>query len=405
MLGRGVLSLLLFFLLLHSSFQHSYGNVVLLSRLVVMGAKAYRVSIPLTVSRLKDLYLRWRTPLLNGGIPKTFSRLKIPLAGTVIYIGAANLMQQFYDLYSLEGAGNSNPLVSPLVDGIGEGGDVCIEGYSVMTEYNRASQNITFVDRIRWTGNGWTLDFYTVFRPKDYQYYIVDVTLRYIQNGQLVPNGTFKGTVVMEGEDRISALSSLQSCAEYGTPKPGEGIDTGSGASNDALGPDIVDSYLRDRVLPSLADAPIEVYPSSLDPFYDDALELPPAEGDSVVAVDQTNGEATTDQPTDQPTDQDTTQNIVLPDVNTYDPEIPDIPERKDIYELISDFVSDSPLMRWVEGARIDISAGSCTVAGTFMGQTVTLDFCWMGPYLNILGSIVLAFAHLYALYIVFGRA
>ncbi len=93
-----------------------------------------------------------------------------------------------------------------------------------------------------------------------------------------------------------------------------------------------------------------------------------------------------------------------VPD-NVYDPTI-DIPQKLDIPSLIQSFINNSPLLRWVQGANIQASPGACSVSGSWslFGQSfpITLDFCPLQNTLNLLGSFILAFAHLYALYIIF---
>ncbi len=90
---------------------------------------------------------------------------------------------------------------------------------------------------------------------------------------------------------------------------------------------------------------------------------------------------------------------------NTYDPNI-DIPEKKDISGLIQDLIANSPLLRWVQDVHMDISPGECSIEGTVefngVSKPFILDFCPLEPYLNQIGTFILAFAHLYALYIVF---
>ena len=90
---------------------------------------------------------------------------------------------------------------------------------------------------------------------------------------------------------------------------------------------------------------------------------------------------------------------------NTYDTQI-DVPDARSIPQLIEDFIANSPLMRWVTDVQLDVTPGACSVDGSFdihgVVKNFTLDFCPLEPYLNQIGAFILAFAHLYALYIVF---
>ena len=383
--GRGVLALLFFiFLLLPPAPRPAEGQVVsgaiALARVLVWGSKIIRISLPFTVTRLRSIYQAWKA----AGKP-VFSRLKIPLSTAVLYIGGSYLLSEFQRIASLESSSSTY-----IVDTTGTVTGVCLVSLSgnlvnltrtatgCGTSYNATqvsistggiSFNTSAIQRCQ--GDSWQ------------EYRNVHLTLGVCQNGSLSQYSAYTGSATAQ---LYQSLSSLPSCSGSCAPLPGNfNLDTE-----------------RSKVLPNLLDVPMEAYPTANDPGYTDAFPIPTESGDSVTIEDTSTGTTTSETTGNQGSTNQNTGQMAIPGDNTYDPTLDNIPNKLPIPDLINNFISASPLMRWVQGAHISASAGSCSVSGSFLNKSFTLDFCPLAPYLNQIGAFVLAFAHLYALYIVF---
>ena len=377
--GRGVLALLFFiFLLLPPAPRPAEGQVVsgaiLLSRALVWGSKVIRVSLPFSVTRLKSIYNSWKAQ----GKP-AFSRLKIPFGTAVAYIGASWLLNEFQNLDSADTSSLVNDVAGVGVQGLCLAGGSCspytnsqnyiLKIVSFTLEYNNYGSLVLSSNTVQ-SGAGntgyWCSGTYSPSGPTVFRAYW-DGGFREFSCGG---DGCFVS----------SALGALPVCG------------SSSGSLDDSLA----------QLLPLLISSPVEAYPTADDPGYADAFPIPTESGDSVTIEDTSTGTTTSETTNDQgTTDQDTGQ-MDIPGDNVYDPTIENIPDKLPIPDLINNFISTSPLMRWVQGANISATAGSCSVSGSFLNKSFTLDFCPLAPYLNQIGAFVLAFAHLYALYIVF---
>ncbi len=368
---RGIALLLLFFLLLPVP---SEPNPLLLTRTLIYGSKIIRVSVPFSLTRLKAVYQVWK----NKGRP-AFSKLKIPLSTAVIYIGASYLANEFEKLYQKEQQAD-NPLVFP-----SDAVQVCLElfyeGASLTGSYCAISLNLSSLTA---TVSSSPCQPYT--QP-------ISFSLRLFRN-----DGSFyqiTGSAICANQSWICGsqgvhvslsvrdyIASIPSCSVGSIPVPDSLTD---------------DDFLP--LLPGLSNSNITAYPAGNDPL-DPALDIPTTSGDSVTIEDTNTGETSTETTTDQGTDTKTDQ-MDIPADNSYNPDI-DVPEKQSIPDLISNFIQNSPLMRWIQGASISASSGSCSVSGTFLNRSIVIDFCPLAPYLNTIGSFILAFAHIYALYIIF---
>ena len=369
---RGVLaSLLLLFLLLPPS--PSEGQVVsgaiLLSRAVVYGSKIIRVSLPFSVSRLKSIYQSWK----NAGRP-SFSRLRLVLGSAILYIGASKLLSDFENIYQNEQSSyipanyslcwNYGPNITSRSDGCPI--EPTAYGYRVVNN---------------------SLEFLTSYSPPSpcVAYVFGNISLLDKSTGQVL---SYNAVSINPTQDVLDFLTSIPVCSQGVLNGPYPNIDAEFS-----------------RALSDLLSAPIEAYPSSSDPAYTDVFDIPLQPGDSATIIDTQTGQTTTEtveETADGSTNTSTTDGqLVLPDDNQYDPTI-DIPDKKDISALIDTFVNSSPLMRWIQRANISATPGACSVSGTFLNKSFVLDFCPLAPYLNQIGAFILAFAHIYALYIIF---
>lgn len=158
-----------------------------------------------------------------------------------------------------------------------------------------------------------------------------------------------------------------------------------------------------------------------------DFFLIPPFPGDVVIVDDTNNGDRTKDEvhsgspnpgvtddanpgvegethsnPTSPDTTTDTEKsqiNVDIPD-SEYDPSI-EIPEEKDVRSLIRQFILSNPLYRLVSSVHVS-GSGSCSVSGAVFNSSFTIDFCRYSDFLSYLGSLILAFSYLYAIYIMF---
>lgn len=81
-----------------------------------------------------------------------------------------------------------------------------------------------------------------------------------------------------------------------------------------------------------------------------------------------------------------------------------DSPDEESWTDLITSFVSSSPVIAAITGSGIDASGGSCSLSTTVMGATVDLGFCDIPSSLfTVMSLATLAIAHLVAFYIIFG--
>ncbi len=383
MRGRGALALLLVLLLLipHTD---THSNPILLVRTLVWGSKIIRVSLPFSVQRLKNVYQLWKA----RGRPY-FSKLKIPFTTAVAYIGVSWLLNEFERIYQLEQTSSSN-----VITGIGFNYDtVCFDGtvnfdtwFCPCNAPNGCTASGLIASMVIYANNtaSWTTG--TDSAPP---------CGNYANSARGAIRFYYQGSLVLTHYIDINVTDTF---AQALLSMPCGSIPTFD-----------LDQELS-KLLPNLIDAPIEAYPTADDPAYTDAFEIPPENGDSVSITDTDTGQTTeeTASQNDQGQTQTDTQTgqVEFPEDNVYDPTIENIPTKKDIPSLIQTFINGSPLMRWIQGANIQASAGACSVSGSWSpnGQvhSFVLDFCPLQPYLNQIGSFILAFAHLYALYIVF---
>jgi len=391
MKGRGVLALLLFFLLLVPH-QRIESNPVLITKTLVWGSKLIRVSVPFTLNRLKSVYQSWKAQ----GRP-VFSKLKIPLTTATVYIGASWLLNEFERIYQQETPDvliEGNP-PSPVVE-------VC--SLNIPNFYTSCPSPSSPCDP-NCTGIGCPITCYYAYTS----YKLVWTASGFVVSGLNSQqfdcrshSGFYNGSFSVRVKTQDGSIYSYILSGLFSSDFPFPPL-CGSTLAFD------LDSELS-RILPNLLSSPVEAYPSADDPAYTDVFPIPAEAGDEVSITDTSTGQTQTETVTQDPdtgqtrTDQKTEQ-VALPEDNIYDPAV-DVPQKQDIPSLIQTFIDSSPLMRWVQGANIQASPGACSVSGSwsFNGQShpFTLDFCPLEPYLNTIGSFILAFAHLYALYIIF---
>ncbi len=388
--GRGVLALLfLFFLLLPPAHQSANGQVVsgavLLSRVLVWGSKVIRVSLPFSTARLKSIYQSWK----SAGKP-AFSKLKLPLSTAVLYIGGSYLLSEFQRIASLEEQSQVQGI--SVVNAPAPVAEICSVDLSVTFDssfcpcnYPSGCTDPNLIDSMIYD---WASSTASYTRGSDsappcgYYRSWATGTIKFV-----LQDGSFRTWYLSVGvtDSFAQSLASLPPC--------------GSGAGSFDL-----DTELS-RILPNLQAVPVEAYPVADDPGYTDAFPIPAEVGDSISIEDTQTGQSTSE--TVSQDQQGNTQSqtdegqMSLPDDNQYDPTI-DIPQKRDIPGLIDTFINSSPLMRWIQGANISATAGTCSVSGTFLNKSFVLDFCPLAPYLNQIGAFILAFAHIYALYIIF---
>lgn len=81
-------------------------------------------------------------------------------------------------------------------------------------------------------------------------------------------------------------------------------------------------------------------------------------------------------------------------------------PEKKDIKSMITSFIQSSPLLAFGRSVTFQAESGDTAISFQFAGHTVTAD--WRNSItenlFNTLGAIMLMFAHVYAVYIIFRR-
>lgn len=83
-----------------------------------------------------------------------------------------------------------------------------------------------------------------------------------------------------------------------------------------------------------------------------------------------------------------------------------DIPQKKSLTDLVNTSFSSIPALNILKSLKIEGNSSVCSVnipfsLGGFSGSG-DIDFCQFNDVFNILGSFILAFAHLFAVYIVF---
>lgn len=87
---------------------------------------------------------------------------------------------------------------------------------------------------------------------------------------------------------------------------------------------------------------------------------------------------------------------------NAYDTSFTGLPESKSITDLLSSFVSSSPLAAMVRSFTVSTSGSVSSVScGTFYGQEIKFDFVWYQDTFNALGGVLLIICHGFAVLIV----
>lgn len=96
-----------------------------------------------------------------------------------------------------------------------------------------------------------------------------------------------------------------------------------------------------------------------------------------------------------------------LPGEGEYDGSIESItPEEQDWPQLVRDFMANSiPLVAAIRGSGVQVSSELCQLDSSFMGQTISFDFCVFESILQTFGVFVVGIASLYSLLIITGRA
>ena len=88
-----------------------------------------------------------------------------------------------------------------------------------------------------------------------------------------------------------------------------------------------------------------------------------------------------------------------------FDTSIPSLPQKKDVSNLITNFMSNSPFISAIKGSKLQLSGQVCSFTVHIFGRDSKIDFCRpeVVSALNIFGSILTAVSGLIFLFIAFG--
>ena len=96
-------------------------------------------------------------------------------------------------------------------------------------------------------------------------------------------------------------------------------------------------------------------------------------------------------------------------DLSNFDTTIDNIPDKTSISDIISGFLSNSPVANVFQNARIEAVSGVCSVNVPFsiggFSRDGSIDFCQFSDILSTVGSFILIGSYILSFYIVFRKA
>lgn len=92
-----------------------------------------------------------------------------------------------------------------------------------------------------------------------------------------------------------------------------------------------------------------------------------------------------------------------VPAVPTYDSDVT-MPEELSIFDLITNFLSNSPLLAILNGSSVEASGGTCSVSASAFGGSFNLDFCRWQSGFNTLGQLYLSVQTFFAVLYIFRK-
>lgn len=220
-----------------------------------------------------------------------------------------------------------------------------------------------------------------------------------LQNGiDIFPSGKMT-------PDLYNQFVSIPSCPNYSLPVS----DVLSVLQDPANYPTIQDLIDQSPATVSPREIPnSDAYPLSSSP--NDQIKVTQKNDDGTQTV-ATPNDTTIEQdpdydPNNPPAPSQEDYSFSAPDVSVPDLDTNiDIPEKKSISNLISNAISNIPALNILKQVKIQ-GSGSCSfnipVSLGNASSSGTLDFCQFADVFSIIGGFILAFAHLYAIMIVF---